>query len=229
MYFIYYIYLKMIIFLYENILSLIFNTLNLKDIKELFAHNSNATLAHILLKKITFEKLFKSIGKLRTVLNEHKKWIDCIALLPESNNIVLVSEDKQLNIYDIEKLKISKSFKYPYQIDSILALPDGNIACCTELGQVDIIDINNNFEPINTISLDDYIINGIYLLPNGDLFCTADDSSNWFMAIFDDDYNCTRTIDIEGDTANSIVFPPDRFAFGSNSSVEVWNLKDNYN
>jgi hypothetical protein len=221
----------MITFINENILNLVFNTMNFKALKELFVQNCNATLSHILLKKITFEKLFKSIGKTRAVLNERKKWIFYIALLPVSNNIFLVSGDKQLDIYDTEKLKISKSFKYPYpyQINSILALPNDNIACRTVLGEIDIIDIKNNFEPIKTISLVDYFIKGIYLLPNGNLFCTAVNTLSEFMAIFDDDYNSTKIIDTHGHISNSIIFLPNRFAFSSWNKIEVWDLKDNYN
>jgi WD40 repeat protein len=94
----------------ENILKLTFNSLALFRTKQSLQQIKNNTLCKVILNLITYEQVFKSMGKNKSILSAHQYLIAGIALLP-SNQIITASRDEILKIWDLNTKECIKTLK----------------------------------------------------------------------------------------------------------------------
>jgi WD40 repeat protein len=83
----------------ENILWLILSSYMLISIKQIFDKTNNLTLNKILLKKLSYKNIFKTIGKANHILWGHIDYINKI-ISTNNGNIISMSYDETFKIWD---------------------------------------------------------------------------------------------------------------------------------
>jgi WD40 repeat protein len=154
----------------ENILKEIFSSIKYTQLKHLLLITQNQIVSRQTLKLISYENLFKTIGKSRITL-KLENCITSIALLI-NGNIATITGNQVLNIWSIETYKcIHTSIINKFSL--MISLPNGILAIAKpDYNQVKLLDSNNDFKIIETISLDYEVIN-MFLLSNGSLLVST--------------------------------------------------------
>jgi hypothetical protein len=112
----------------ENILQEIYFSNSLSDIKTTFDKVNNKSLNKILLKKLTYENILKTIGRNKTILKKQRKKITQLILFEDS---LLSLSRGEILFWDLNSYTCYKNLFDP-TIKSALILPNGYIATCTE-------------------------------------------------------------------------------------------------
>jgi WD40 repeat protein len=139
----------------ENIIKLIFNSINLSNNQGLLDKTTNRILSKAILSILNYKDMFKSIGKNKIILKGDENWIRSAIVLSE-NLILLSSFDNQtLRVWNINDLKCIAAIEEEAYDGSILKLPDGNIAIGC-INSINIRNVNDGLKCIRTIAFGDY-------------------------------------------------------------------------
>jgi hypothetical protein len=119
----------MSMFTNQNIFKLIFENLALFA-ETTFENTNNRTINISLLKILSYEKIFKLIGKSKQLLADcdEKLVIRETALLPDGN-IIATGKDKKLTFWDVKNFKCVGTIEVGLLQISLQVLPDFNVAC----------------------------------------------------------------------------------------------------
>jgi hypothetical protein len=176
----------------ENIIKLTFNRLALFRTKQLFQQIKNNTLCKVILNMITYEQIFKSMGKNKSILTGHNYLIADIALLP-NNQIITASRDEILKIWDLNTKECIKTLKEDKKqaIKSLITLTGDYIAYCTrDSDKLLIRSIENDFEIVNTFQWDKHkYLDHPLLIPNGSLVLYSGFKNEYLIIITIWNYN----------------------------------------
>jgi WD40 repeat protein len=158
----------------ENILKLIFSSLNLSISQYLFTHKlNNITICKVTLGLLNYHNILKSIGRSKQVLGGHEDIIRSSALINDKL-LISVSDDKTLKVWDINKAECIKAVSDEGIFKSIITLPDGNTVITSSHINIKLWDVNNDFNCIKIVKLQMYRDYGkLLLLPNFNLACSA--------------------------------------------------------
>jgi WD40 repeat protein len=137
----------------ENILKIIITNLTLFKTKLLFDRINNNQLAGLILSKLDYQKIFKSLGESKIILGEHTGWINTLTTLP-NNKLASVSLDQDIKFWDLNEYKCLKTLEEDCIITSVITLPKLKIATNNE-ERIKIFSIND-YECIKTIELEEY-------------------------------------------------------------------------
>ena len=110
------------------------------------------------------------------ILEGHEDIINDILLLNENNNLLSVSDDKTLRIWNMEYKECINSIKTQVIQTCLGILKNGKFMVGGEDGSITIFNIEG-FEPINSIQMHDEPIELLYESPfNGDIISGAQDN-----------------------------------------------------
>jgi WD40 repeat protein len=219
----------------ENIVKLIFTNYFLFQTKQFTDKINNKTLFHILLKMLDYNAIFKTIGKNKIMLKEHKDFVNVNYLVVLQNgNIVSASDDKLIRIWDINTYTCIKTLSGHHSyVMSVIVLPNGNLASSCEDGRIKIWDASQDYECIKTVHLDEdnCFFGALLLLPNGNLACSAFYKNKHCIALWDiSDYNCYKILYGHTTFISSLVnLSGNLFASGSHdATIRIWNTDEDY-
>jgi WD40 repeat protein len=211
----------------ENIIQLIFNSFEVVIRSTIFEDLKNKQLSHVLYRLFDYEKIYQSLGKRKVILEGHNQWIQCLSSLNDGN-IASVSVDKTIKVWNISKYYCTLTLQNENTIDTIVALPNGNIISCSENGNLEIWD--SNFKIIQNIDLN-MKLGFLLLLPSNCLACTTYDN-NWKILILDCDngYKCIKYLNEHSAYVISLVnLSRNKFASGSrDKTIRIWDALDDY-
>jgi WD40 repeat protein len=210
----------------ENILKLIISGLALFKTKQLFDRINNKQLAELILYKLDYQKIFKSLGVNKTILDEHTDYINALTLLP-NNKLAAVSNDWELKFWDLNEYKCIKTLEENCKINSVISLPELKIAASSAEG-IKIFSLND-YECLKTIALEEYNnFENLLLLPDETLACSAFFGTIPQILIFDwnDDYaKIKQTIVLDTNIYQLINLPNNRFASSTFGFIQIWDIK----
>jgi WD40 repeat protein len=154
----------------ENILKEIFSSIKFIQLKSLLFIAQNKIISRQILKLTSYKHLFKTIGKSKIIL-KLENYINSVAILT-NGDIATITSNSVLNIWSIETYKcIHTSIIDEFSI--MLSLPNGMLAITgQDQKQVKLLDPNNDFKIIMTISVD-YCVRNMFLLSNGNLLVST--------------------------------------------------------
>jgi WD40 repeat protein len=154
----------------ENILKMIFINYSSRNTKRTFDKTHNAILCKILLKTLSFDKIFRSMRGYLTLHNQNNP-IDSLVLLP-NGNLISISSNKTINILNSTTVLYTKTITDECPINSLILLSDGNIAT-THANSVMKIWDPQEMQCLKIIPFPHYCLYSLFLLSNKDLACTC--------------------------------------------------------
>jgi WD40 repeat protein len=220
----------MILYTNENILNLIIDSLSLSKTKEILNRVNNRILNQLLVRQITYFKIFQSFSILnkRTLSTCHASREDTLALL--SNGNLVSSSVKSIKVFDLSNYQCIKELDGNFY-KSILLLPNEKLLIAS-YDKFLILNIKSNFE-FDTITLKKRIheLDNLFLISNNHIACTGAIESEKYIFIFDNDFNC-----IEELKQKKFIAPTPfanlnkgKFAYGSDGNVKICDINNNYN
>jgi WD40 repeat protein len=154
-----------------NIIKLIFYSLAMFKVKQVFNITKNRLINDIILKILDCKKIINLLGKSKKIFYNNE-WIFSLAYIPDRN--LLLSCDKySIKHFDISTYNCIESTTHNESIASLLTLPNGTIASCVK-GMIKLWNTNNNLECVKTIQIEDYnYLDNLFLLSNGSIVCIS--------------------------------------------------------
>jgi WD40 repeat protein len=155
----------------ENILRQIFYNINLSEVRELIDTLKNKLMNYILIRILSYENIYKTIGKTQTWLKDGDEFFEIrnIALLPDGNIITLRTHTSSMfNIWDTNTYKCIKTIKDKNTLCRMILLPCGIIVTPTLDNIIKFRDINKKFKCTGQIN---HRYNNIFLLSGGKFMC----------------------------------------------------------
>jgi WD40 repeat protein len=230
----------MVMFTNQNILKLIFENLALFTVQTTFENTNNRIINTSLLKILSFEKIFKSLGKSKQLLGDcgERLVIWETAVLPDGN-IIATGYDKKLTFWDVKDFKCVGTIEVGSVQKSLQVLPDFNVASmsgkqvkirkiikengCYKEASLKLADVKN---PIN---------DKFYILSEGIIAFIAIAGTipapqigviyTHRLTIYDyNEGNTVKVLEDQGTSISSIKsISNNRFASTSDKSVKVWD------
>jgi hypothetical protein len=213
----------------ENILNLIIYSLALSNTREILNRINNRILGKLLVRQITYLKIFESFSILNTKIlstcdNSDK---DTLALLSDGN---LVScSVKNIKVFDLSNYQCKKDLGINFYFKSTLLLPNEKLLVAG-ISKFLIFNINGNFE-VDTIKLEKRELDDLFLISNNYIACTGMIGSDKYIFIFDNDFNCikeirTKQFRVPISFAN---LNNGKLTYCSNGYVKICDINNNYN
>jgi WD40 repeat protein len=217
----------------ENILKLILSNFKLPKIKILNYETKNWTISKTLLKLLSYEAIYKSLGNTgNTSFGKQEKFI---SLFPINNdgNIIAYSEDFTLKTCDI-KNNIIKPLDNCGQIyiTSMLILPNNILLTCTT-SALQLWDLKNECNLLKKIKLGNYryLYNPI-LLDNGNIAISAINNFSYIVIVdcSKHEHNIVKELNENTYYAFSLVtLSNNKFASGNSKGlISIWDIADDY-
>jgi WD40 repeat protein len=118
----------------QNLLKSIFESLQLLRIQHLVNKTiNNKAITSTLLNILNYDKIFKSIGRDKTILEGHKYSVDSLVLLPDGT--ILSAEYNMLKFWNPDTCKCIGSIEEKDTIiRSVIILPEWKLATCSPTG-----------------------------------------------------------------------------------------------
>jgi WD40 repeat protein len=214
----------------ENILQEICFSCSLSEIKTTFDKLNNKVLNKILLKKLTHENIFKTIGKNKTILENHKHKITQLILLEDS--LLSLSKGGEILFWDLNSHICYKSLLEP-TVGLALILPNGCIATCSKYELCIRFDLSD-FTCTKPINLKGYrYINNLILLSDRYLAVTAIYGAVCCYLIvldYNDNFQRIKTIPLTSEIYSIINLSENRFATCSypQKTIIIWSIDDDF-
>jgi WD40 repeat protein len=216
----------------ENIIKLIFTSLSLFSIKQLLDVTHNQTITICILKTLNYDKIFRSIGRCKKVIEGHEASISSLQLLP-NNTLASASWSGEIKLWDLSTYECIKSLGQKSSVRLILHMPNGNIVTCSINGNIKVWDPIQDYECIKSI----YIVGYTYFkrfiqLPDNNLLCSAYNDLTYILVLdYSNNYNLIKPIPHNNEEASSFVYLfNNKFASGSSEGViRLWDIEDNFN
>jgi WD40 repeat protein len=217
----------------ENILKLIFEGFRSTKVAQASNKILNKTLSTTIFKIINYEKLFKLLGESTTILDDHKDWIFSLSLLED--NLISISADKTLKVWDINNLKCIRTVEDEYYIKSAVIF-SSYVITCIWTGKIKIWDSQNDFKCVQEISFTGYdCFTSLLLMRNGCLGLTANfkddkNQNNKCILILNilDNYSLSKVLYGHTNYITCLVnLLGNKFASGSeDETIKIWDGGD---
>jgi WD40 repeat protein len=214
----------------ENILSLVITTFPLSKIKHTYNITRNKTINIIALNKLSYDNIFKQIGRTKIEL-ETTKEVTSMAIL--SNDKVALISGNKLQIWDMTSYDCINTLLE--RVNMVLALPDNKIVVSTCTSGLVFFDVNNNYKQCSRKTLLWLEIDDIFLLTNGNILC-----STWSDIGFCKNFNNMRVLDcnsgyddkeiIQVDSPFSAItnISIDKFTTAYDKDIYLWDIANRY-
>jgi hypothetical protein len=223
----------MIQFTNENILNLIIDSLVQSKTKEMLNRVNNRILSQLLIRQITYLKIFKSFSILnkKTLNTRDESSKDTLALL--SNGNLVSSSVKGIKVFDLSNYQCIKDLDGKYNFKSTLLLPNENLLIASYDKSL-MFYIKGNFEFDNiTLEKDIYELNDLFLISNNHVACTGVIKGEKYIFIFDNNFNCIKEIKLKkcnAPTPNPFAnLNHGKLAYGSDGNIKICDINNNYN
>jgi hypothetical protein len=226
----------------ENILKMIFENYSSRNTKKTFEKSNNVLLCKILLKTLSFDKIFRSLKNYFTLHDQYNP-IGSLALLP-NGNLISTSDGTTINILNPTTLLYTKTITDEYPINSLLLLSDGNIVTTHGNGALKIWD-PQEMQCLKTIPFpENYRLDSLFLLTNKDLACTCKERTEvegrvslavvhrFIVAIMshNQDYKIVKQFEAQSNYITPMAnLPNDRFTIACRGgSIQVCDMFEDY-
>jgi WD40 repeat protein len=219
----------------ENILNLIFSNIRFLKLKTILDETRNKVVIKAALKKLDYDRLVKSIGKTKIVLDSGQRINSCVEF--SDNNIISISQNGPLIVWDVNTGISIKTLKEKnYFFSSVLILSDNSI-CTTSYnsGKIKFWNTEEDFKCVETRSIPGYksFVN-LLLLQNGNIAVSARKKKGPMNSIIiillnsDIEYLCLEAeylypISLVNLSNNRFVS-----AQASDKYICVWDINNNY-
>jgi WD40 repeat protein len=216
----------------QNSLKSIFESFQLLRIQHLVDETiNNKAITSTLLNILNYDKIFKSIGRVKSILRGHEHSVDSLVLLPDAT--ILSAEYNMLKFWNPDNYEcIGSNEEEDTIIRSVIILPEWKLATCLFTG-IKIRLAKDDYQYIKCINLEgcsDYLT--LLLLKNGNLICSALkeistnimilDSNNDYMGIKDFPAHLQRTTQLINLSGN-------KFASASyENCIKLWDIDNDY-
>jgi WD40 repeat protein len=211
----------------ENILKLTFSNITLYSTKQLLKKLKNKKITNTLLKIITWENIFKSMGQATTILKGHTNQINSLTSCGD-NNIISASWDKTLKIWNANSNICIQTLEGSKSIESVIILPNDKIASCS-INEIMIWDIKANFKCIKILCCDNYrVFNNLLLLTNSTFAFSADYTVPCIIIVdCDNKYCISKELTQCASVYSLINIFDNRFASASlDMIINIWSNSD---
>jgi WD40 repeat protein len=165
-------------FINENILKSVFITIPVNERKQTLSITFNTIICKVLTRLITYDEIFKTLGKATTILNkDDTNPINAAALLP-NGKILVAHDDGTFKFWDIKQRHCVYS-EIKLVVKLILLLPGEDILTLNkDLNKIQLwrLDVNHDYKYMcykNITSEYEERFSNILLLPNGNLVCST--------------------------------------------------------
>jgi WD40 repeat protein len=217
----------MISFKNENILQLIFSSLNKRRTREMLSITNNKLLIQTMQKQIEFEKIFKSMGYSKVILEGCSKMFSSMALLSNGNIVTLKAKDGLMLI----NTKTNKVYKTLDEegIESMINIQNGKIATCTINGLIKIWTNNDRFKCIKQIQQAGTNYK-LFAVSKRYLVCCSQNEYQCYINIYDcnSNYKLIHVIK-DGEYVNCLTgIANKRFASSQHQTIYIWEFNNCY-
>jgi WD40 repeat protein len=217
----------------ENILRLIIDSFSIYKIKQTFYSTKNKTICQTILKLLQLYNNYSAKNLKSEVLRGHMGRIYSICCV--NNTIISASEDSILIFWNLKTDPLT--LLLGDSVMCVISLPDGNIACCTKYGLINIYD--NSFKKKSEIPLSKSLVgkfSSLILLPNGNFVCAA--YNCFYSCIIITEYNgkngtqtCPPLLTIKLPNYQeiySMINLNENYFATSDKSIDIWDGSQSY-
>jgi WD40 repeat protein len=218
----------------ENIIRQIFYSIKLTEVRELIARLKNKLVSYNLIRILSYENIYKTIGKTQTWLNGDDDFfmrIYDIAILPDGNIITLRTNTSSLfNIWDTNTYECIKTIEDNECLNRMILLPC-DIIVTTYDYTIKFIDINKDFQCTGQIN---YESHRFFLLSGGKFMCFK----WWEEVSLNQDFCCVSIIDYNDklkikeftnqkyDICLLVNLKEDQIATGCGEEISIWDIQN---
>jgi WD40 repeat protein len=217
----------------QNILTLVFRSISLFILKQLSKKINNKTINTILIRSLSYKNIFKSLGKTKSILGEHKQEICSLALLP-NGNLLSISWSYDLKIWDMNSFICLRSIDDIDLGETVIVLPNGKLVSLL-WGEIKFWEFEDDWDiDCFKVLAFDYPVYKIFLLANGNLICfnCHEEPPNLSVGlkIFDcsNDFNCICDIYFDYRVYVFVNIDQNTFALG-HYDIKIYALNDGKN
>jgi WD40 repeat protein len=214
----------------QNILTLVFHSISLFTIKQLSNKINNRTINTIITRNLNYKNIFKSLGKTKSILGEHKQEICSLALLP-NGNLLSISWCYDLKIWDMNSLVCLRTIDDIDFGEGVIVLPNGKLVSLL-WGEIKIWDFEDDMDiDCFQVLAFDYPVYNISLLSDGNLICFSCHEEPprlpIGLKIFDcsNDFNCISDIYFNHRVYVFVNLDQNTFALG-HYDIKIFALND---
>jgi WD40 repeat protein len=182
----------MVIFKNENILSSICNSLWLFNVRQICKKISNKIIFQMTMKKTHYDNIYKTIGKNKIILNKHDGAVTSLMLLNE-NYLLSASDDETIGVLELSNYACVRGMvDHKDCITSIINLPNNCFVSCSRNGIIKFWNFDKTFNCYKTIIQEDYYLDNLLLLSNGNIAFHAECYNEFYIIILNakNDYEC---------------------------------------
>jgi WD40 repeat protein len=212
----------------ENLIQLIFSSFSLYDLNTHFDRCKNKTITHARLNILSYDSIFKSMGKSKLTFAEENKELLQSIILP--NNVLMsTSKNGSIRFWNIKSGIPIKTLKAEGRIFKSTILPNGNIIACLYDCKIQIWDsYREDFNRV--IKIDGYrSFIEVLFLSNGDIVCNAEPGC---LIILDskDNYQCSRILDKRDDGYIDPLFNLSSKLFATKpvNTIKIYDIFNDY-
>jgi WD40 repeat protein len=216
----------------KNILKLVFKNFDLFRNKQRLVNTiNNRTIFQGILRTLSYQGIYKSMGRSKHVLKGHPYCIDCVALLP-NGNLISSSSKKDLQVWDINNYQeITTLTNLKDRVCAIVVLKDGNIVSFSYDGEFRVWNHNNDYNLVMSKDYMGWSFNNSILLENGCLACSYYISYSSYITIIDpsENYKPIKTLEQSTLVISLANIGNDKFASGDwDGVISLWDINNDY-
>jgi WD40 repeat protein len=219
----------MVFFSNENLLNLIFQSWKASMMKKMFPQINNKTLSKTMIKILSYENIFKSLGTSLNILEHDTNVITHITLLPDGN-IISVSTDSKLRLWDMNTYSCIRILEEGIKL-TVLLIND-TIAAYSPIG-LKLLCIKVDFKCTKIIPLEDYLdIYSLHVLTNGNLACGVEHQQPHLSVVILDCNNEFEYIDEledSGEVFALVNLSMTNLAGSQYNYIHIWDVSGDYN
>jgi WD40 repeat protein len=213
----------------QNLLKSIFESFQFQHLIAKIINNKLITSK--LLNILSYDKIFKSMGRDKTILTGHEDSITSLALLPDGT--ILSAGSRMLKFWNPVNGKCIGTIKEDIGIRSVILLSEWKLAISSPSG-IKIRLAKEDYHCIRNINLEgcsEYIT--LLLLKNGNLLCSVhkDLSTNFMVLDSSNDYICIKDFQAHSRWTTQLVnLSGSKFASASyEDSINLWDIDNDFN
>jgi WD40 repeat protein len=211
----------------ENIIKLIISNYCLHDTKRILTGAFNKVLSSAMIRTLDYEKYFRALGKGYTLLKGHSGMIYSLIAMNNSQ-IITASKDTKIKIWNINTKLCIKTLEYHSdRVNCVIRLASNLIASCSDDGNINIFNAEEDYNCIKTIPLESGI-RKLFML-KGNLACSTFYQTAYSILVFDinNNYNLLKVFKAHPHRISSLVTIGEQFATGSHDdTIKIWNYNN---
>jgi WD40 repeat protein len=215
----------------QNLLKSIFESFHLVSIQHLITKIiKNKLITSKLLNILSYDKIFKSMGRDKTILEGHEDSLKSLALLPDGT--LLSADYSMLKFWNPVNGKCIGTVKEHIIIRCVILLPEWKLAISLSSG-IKIRLAKDEYQCIRNINLEgcyDYFT--LLLLNNRNLLCCVykNTSTNFMVLDSSNDYLCIKDFQAHSKLTTQLAnLSVSKFASVSyQDSINLWDIDNDY-